>query len=215
MITINLLPQEDAPRTRSIKLPKVGAMVPVAAAAAVLLLCTTMFFVQQRKHDDLVRQVELAKEESRKLAPQIARIKQLQREREQLDARLDAITELDRDRYLRVHLMSELSRRLPENSWITRLEESSPGTVEVDGITFNNFIVADFLADLAQSEYVHGVDLVKTTRGMIEEVAVMEFQLSAIVGQPGMQVAAAPAAGNATATTPANANRAAAANTGH
>lgn len=215
MITINLLPQEDTPRARSIKLPKMGAMVPVAACAAVLLLCATMFFVQQRKLDDLGRQVELAKEESRKLAPQIARIKQLQREREQLDQRLDAITELDRDRYLRVHLMSELSRRLPENSWITRLEETSPGTVEVDGITFNNFIVADFLADFAQSEYVHGVDLVRTTRGMIEEVAVMEFQLSALVGQPGMQVAAQPAAGNATATNPATANRASAGNQGH
>lgn len=189
MITINLLPNEDTPRTRSIKLPKVGSMVPVAAAAAVLLLCSTLFFVQERKLDNLGREVELAREESRKLAPQIARIKQLQREREQLDSRLDAITELDRDRYLRVHLMSELSRRLPENSWITRLEETSPGTVAVDGITFNNFIVADFLHDLAQSEYVHGLDLVRATRGIIEDVEVMEFQLTAIVGQPGMQLA--------------------------
>ncbi len=77
MIYINLLPAEDTPRSRSLKLPKVGAMVPVAAAAAVLLLCTTMFFVQQRKIDDLGREVEVAKEESRRLAPQIARIAQL------------------------------------------------------------------------------------------------------------------------------------------
>ena len=189
MIRINLLPQEDAPRQLNIKMPQLGAFVPVAVIAVAFVACVGVYFVQQGSIRGLQADVAEAKKESEALAPQIARIKQLQREREQLDQRLDVITQLDEERYFRVHLMSEIARRMPENCWLTGLRELSPTSFEIEGITFSNFIVADFLRDLQASDYYHGLDLVNIERGNIEDVTVLNFTIRANVGQPPVEVA--------------------------
>lgn len=193
MIRINLLPQEEIPRTRTIKMPEVGAFAPLAVAAAAVLLCVGMAVVQGNSLEKLDGEVSELRAESQRLAPQIARIKQLQREREQLDKRLDVITSLDADRYFRVHLMSELARRIPENTWLDRIEEVSPGRYEIEGMTFSNFLVADFLHNLDESDYYQSMDLVSIERGQIEDVNVLKFIIGADVGQPAVQMAAATA----------------------
>jgi Tfp pilus assembly protein PilN len=131
---------------------------------------------------ELESSLQEAREESEKLAPQIARIKRLQREREQLDSRLDAITALDEERYFRVELMSELARRSPSNLWLTSLKENSPGQFTIEGITFSNFIVADLLSNLSQAELYRALDLVRIQRGTIEDVTVLDFEITATVG---------------------------------
>ena len=189
MIRINLLPREDAPRQINFKMPAIGAFVPFVIFGAVAVACVGVFFVQQGSIAGLQDQVAKAKQESQALAPQIARIKQLQREREQLDQRLDVITNLDEERYFRVHLLSEIARRMPENCWLNAVRETSPTQVEIEGTTFSNFIVADFLRDLQASEYYHALDLVQIERGTIEDVTVLNFVISAEVGQPPVEVA--------------------------
>ncbi len=189
MIRINLLAQDEGPRRRSIKLPAVGAFAPAVIPIVVLLACGATFFLQQRTVGQLDSDIAEAKEESRRLAPQIARIKQLERERAQLDMRLDAITNLDRERYFRVHLMSELARNFPTNAWLTEYHEINPSRVEVKGISFSNFIVADFLRDLGKSDYYEIADLVFTQRGKIKDVKMLEFNLTADVNQPPVDFA--------------------------
>lgn len=166
----------------SIKMPPLGSFVPVGIAVVALVACLGTYLVQARTMGSLEVKLEEAREESQRLAPQIARIKRLQREREQLDARLDAITSLDEERYFRVQLMSELARRCPENVWLTRMHENSPNQFTLEGITFSNFIVADFIANLAQAELYQTLDLVDIQRGKIEDVTVMDFEITATVG---------------------------------
>jgi type IV pilus assembly protein PilN len=189
MIRINLLPQEEIPRTLNFKLPAVGAFVPALIAIVAIGACVGTFVVQQNNMERLQRQIAEAREETQALAPQIARIRALQREREQLDSRLDAITSLDEERYLRVHLMSEVARRMPENCWLTRVQELSPGQVQIEGTTFSNFVVADFLRDLDSSDYYRSLELVKIERGKIKDVTVLNFTILASVGQPPVEIA--------------------------
>jgi type IV pilus assembly protein PilN len=171
-------------------MPQIGAFVPMGIALFAIAACVGTFAYQKHKMDSLRTEVAAAKEESQKLAPQIARIKQLQREREQLDQRLDAITILDQERYFRVHLLSEISRTIPQNTWLTKVTETGPGQLEVQGITFSNFIVADFLRDLNTSEHYRTVDLVGIQRGRIKDFEVLEFTITAAVGQSPVEVAA-------------------------
>ena len=195
MIRINLLPPEERPKSGgmgfNIKMPAVGNFIPVGVAAVALIACLGTYMVQTRTMQQLEVNLEEAREESQRLAPQIARIKRLQREREQLDARLDAITSLDEERYFRLQLMSELARRSPENLWLTRVQENSPGQFTLEGITFSNFIVADFISNLAQAELYRGLDLVSIQRGTIEDVTVLDFEITANVGTGAAVVAAA------------------------
>lgn len=166
----------------SLKMPAMGNFIPVGMAIVALVACLGTYVVQSRTMGQLETNLEEAREEAQRLAPQIARIKRLEREREQLDARLDAITSLDEQRYFRVQLMSELARRSPENMWLTRMHESSPSQFTLEGITFSNFIVADFISNLAEAELYRGLDLVDIQRGTIEDATVMNFEITATVG---------------------------------
>ncbi len=189
MIRINLLPKEDVPRSVQIKLPPVASFVPVFVAVALLGLCVATAFVQHNKVAKLQKDIQVAQEETQKLAPQIARMKQLTKERDQVDRRLDAITMLDKDRYVRVRLMSELSRRMPANTWLTLYQEVSPTTVKLEGITFSNFIIADFMRNQAKSDSYRSVDLDFIEKGKIGDINVLKFGLTAQVGEPATDVA--------------------------
>jgi Tfp pilus assembly protein PilN len=189
MIRINLLPKEEVPRSIQVKMPPIASFVPMFVAAGLLTLCVATWFVQHGQVQQLEQNIETAKEESRRLAPQIARIKQLTKERDEVDRRLDAITMLDKDRYFRVRLMSELSRRMPENTWLTEYEEVGPTTLRMEGITFSNFVIADFMRDQVASDSYRAVDLDFIERGTIGKIDVLKFGLTAQVGQPANDVA--------------------------
>jgi len=181
MIRINLLPAEDRAKKKELHLPE---MSTVYLAAAVIVFIGAMVVtgtVQRHKVRDLEKKIEVAKEESRKLAPQLAKIKQITMEREEVNRRLSLITSLDRHRYYRVKLLNDISFKLPANCWLTDISEHSPNNFTIDGITFSNFTVADMMSNLEDSPLVTSVDLKIAERGQINKREVMKFSLSANV----------------------------------
>jgi len=131
---------------------------------------------QGQKIADLEQVIQEEEAESRRLAPEIAKIKRLNEQRQELNERLDAITRLDRDRYFRVHLLDELNRSIPEHMWLTRFEDVGGDRYAVEGVTFSNFLVSDFLQNLTQSPYFAAVDLLVAERGLIGDVKVVKFK---------------------------------------
>jgi type IV pilus assembly protein PilN len=106
-------------------------------------------------------------------------VQSLNRERDEVNRRLDVITQLDRDRYFRVHLLDELNRSLPQHMWLTLVEEQANNRFAIEGVTFSNFLVSDALQNLGRSAYIAGVDLVVAEKGVINEVPVVKFKATA------------------------------------
>jgi type IV pilus assembly protein PilN len=179
MIRINLLPREDTPKNRSLVLPSVTAFAPLVLVIAAAGLMTVMSIYQNQKISTLEQVIADEEAESRRLAPEIAKIKRLDQQRQDLNQRLDVITNLDRDRYFRVHLLDDLNRALPENLWVVRFENTGGDAYAIEGVTFSNFLVSDFLQNLADSPYYEGVNLEVAERGDIKEVEVVRFKLQA------------------------------------
>jgi len=176
MIRINLLPREEIPTRRNIQLPQLGNLAPVVVVLVVIAALAAVSVYQNRKITDLETIIAEEELESRRLAPEIAKIKRLNQQREDLNSRLDVITRLDRDRYFRVHLMDELNRSLPEHMWLTRVEDIGGDRYAVEGVTFSNFQVSDFLQNLDRSPYFTGINLLVAERGDINEVKVVKFK---------------------------------------
>jgi type IV pilus assembly protein PilN len=179
MIRINLLPQDELPRQRTIQLPAVGNFAPLALVAVAVLIIASAHFIQSQKIGDLQETIAEEEAETRRLAPEIAKIKRLNQQRKDLNDRLDVITELDRDRYFRVHLMDELNRSLPEHMWLTRFEDTGGSRYSVEGVTFSNFLVSDFLQNMTSSPYFSGVNLLVAEKGEINDVQVIKFKATA------------------------------------
>jgi type IV pilus assembly protein PilN len=179
MIRINLLPHDEAPSQRTFNLPKVGSVVPLVAVIAVVAGLALAFTYQSRRIADLGTTIAGEEAEARRLAPEIAKVQSLNRERDEVNRRLDVITQLDRDRYFRVHLLDELNRALPQHMWLTVIEEQGSNRFAVEGVTFSNFLVSDILQNLSRSPYITSVDLVVAEKGLINDVPVVKFKATA------------------------------------
>jgi len=181
MIRINLLPTEDRAKKKELHLPEMSTVYIVAAVVIFIAAISVTSTVQRHRVRSLENKIEVAKEESRKLAPQLAKIKQITKEREEVNRRLNLITSLDRHRYYRVKLLNDISYKLPVNCWLTEIKELSPNNFAINGITFSNFTVADMMSNLERSTLVTSVDLKVAERGQIKKREVMKFSLSANV----------------------------------
>jgi type IV pilus assembly protein PilN len=181
MIRINLLPSDERKKKRTVSLPSISGGAVMWLSAVFVVYVGALFGVwalQARTIKDYDAKITEAKEESARLAPQLAKIRKLTAEREEVNRRLSVIASLDRDRYLRVKMLNELSLDLPANCWITELTEQGGTRITIDGVTFSNFIVADLMTNMESSEEFSDVALIIAEEGNIDETKVLKFTLN-------------------------------------
>ncbi len=186
MIRINLLPLSDRKQSRGLKLPTISlggnVMLFVVAGLGLFIGVVAMIStMQSRKIRSLEKKVAEAKREAAELAPQLQRIRQLTREREEVNRRLAVIASLDKDRYFRVQLLNDISMKLPSNCWLTSVREKSPTQVSIEGVTFSNYIIADLMNNLEKSNRFQVVGLTIAQEGRILDNRVIQFTLDSVV----------------------------------
>lgn len=167
MIQINLLPKEERlpePRLASVRIPRARVVLPVISAVAVLLPLAGMYAMQQARIASLRADISQTQAEMQRLQPQIDRIAQLTTEREGLNTRLTVIQGLTRDRYLPVMVMDHLADEVPDYLWLTRLAQTGPGTLTVEGLSFSNLMVAELMSRMEETDLFDGVGLVVAER---------------------------------------------------
>ena len=181
MIRINLLPGDDRKSSRKISLPSVSGSAVLWTVVVLVVYVGVVFSVsalQIRTLKSYESKITAAKEESARLAPQLAKIRKLTKEREEVNKRLNIIATLDRDRYLRVELMHDFSMSLPANCWITNLTEQGGTRVTLEGVTFNNFVIADLMNNMEKSPRFGDVTLKVAEEGTMEGHKVVKFELN-------------------------------------
>lgn len=182
MIRINLLPSEERASKRKISLPTISGGAVLWVTLGVIVYggaVAGIWTLQSQKIKDYETKIQALNEESARLAPQLAKIRKLQQEREEVNKRLAVIAALDKDRYLRVRMMNDMCLNVPDNCWLTEVTENSGTRVSIEGVTFSNFIIADFMTSLESSGRFQQVALVKAQEGNIEDVRVVQFALNA------------------------------------
>lgn len=186
MIKINLLPPEERKRSRRLKLPSFsggGRGGPktvwlIAGLVVYVGMIVAIASLQTKSISDFDTKIADAKEESKRLAPQLERIRKLTKEREEVDRRLAVIADLDRERYFRVALLNDISDKLPSNSWLTSVKEVGGTQVAIDGITFSNYLIADLMNNLEKSDRFNNVSLNIAQEGHMMDHKVIRFTLN-------------------------------------
>lgn len=180
MIRINLLPRDERQVKRTFTLPKVGTVMPLLVLILVAALFAAFSVVQAMQVSRLQADIARAEQEADKLRPQIQTINELTQKRQELERRLGVITNLDKQRLTRVKLIDEVSKCIPEHLWLTIYEEV-PGAnkIQLEGVTFSNLLVADFMSKLEASPLYGNVDLVVAEKGTIDQRSVVKFKVTA------------------------------------
>ena len=136
---------------------------------------------------------------------------QLDRKRKELEAKVQTIKILERQRKGPVHVLDDLGAATPDTLWLTEMRESG-GMVTLMGRGLDNQTIAMFMRNLSASPYFTNVDLVETKQVEEGQAKLKEFSIRANVlygGRPlptpvpppaeapaGEGAAPAPAAGN-------------------
>lgn len=164
MILINLLPHREIARKKRKDIFNVGlgvsALVGGLLAGMVFVWFQTQISAQQDKNQ--VLSAEIAQFDA-----QIKDIAGLEAEIAALRARQQAVEDLQADRNLPVHLLSELVKQLPEGVYVTSLRQDGQN-VALQGVAHSNERVSELLRNLGNnSPWFSKPELIEIVSGSV------------------------------------------------
>ena len=147
MILINLLPHREAARKRR---RETFQATMVASALVGLVIAGIIYWWFQMMIEDQQAKNAFLKSEIKVLENQIKEIATIEEEIAALRARQKAVEDLQSDRNLPVHLLSELVQQLPDGVYITTLKQTNQ-TVAMQGMAQSNERVSEMLRNLSNN----------------------------------------------------------------
>jgi type IV pilus assembly protein PilN len=155
MAKINLLPWREARRKelRQQFYATVGMFV-------VLTLCVwgTVHFYNTQRIDYQQSRNDILDTEIVKLDKKIERIKRLEKEKQRLKARIEAIEQLQGNRPLIVRLFDEMVTSLPEGVSLVSVTQKGKA-VTINGVAQSNARVSSFMRKLEESDWLEDPQL--------------------------------------------------------
>jgi Tfp pilus assembly protein PilN len=206
LIQVNLLPGavKKAPRkgggggSRASFLPKFGKLpkadrwVAFIVAAWVLGVGGTawMFWSTKSAKDELTLSLEQATRDSAHYATEIAATQHLQARRDSIAQKLVIIQDIDSKRYMWSHILDEVSRAVPDYTWLTGMSQLKLDSakalpfIHIEGKTGTTLALTKFMQDLEASPFISNVTLASTEQIIEDNKPVYEFRLDAKYEEP-------------------------------
>jgi type IV pilus assembly protein PilN len=147
VILINLLPHREAARKKRRELfyASLGASAVLGGIVAGVIFSWYQAAIATQQNTNVVMEVEI-----KKLEDQIKDIVGLETEIAALRARQQAVEDLQSDRNLPVHLLTELVNQLPDGVYITKMSQTDQ-LVTITGSAQTNERVSELLRNLANN----------------------------------------------------------------
>ena len=182
MAKINLLPWREELRKQKQREFIISAGGGAIVAALIVLLAhfhiDGLIENQNQRNAYLQAQIEI-------LDQRIGRIKELEKMKADLLARMNVIQELQRSRPESVHLMDELVRTLPDGVYLKTFKQKDR-SLEIGGVAQSNARVSDYMRNIDASEWLTAprLDLIKTTERNRTRVANFNLRGKQKIHQP-------------------------------
>ena len=220
MIEINLLPGAGKKARGKAGGPDVGGKVASAASQLkepYLILCVAslilaggvigfMYKQQDDKNSELTATEQKNVQDSTRYAAVLREKKKAETQRDSVMHQLNIIKTIDNNRFVWPHVMDEISRAMPQYTWLTTLEQTSAVTVvgsvdtttksktkkaemedepapkltfRIAGNTVDIQALTRFMKLLEASPFIQNVQLEKSDVALVDGKDVTEFSLSA------------------------------------
>ena len=147
MILINLLPHREAARKRRREAFQAAMLASFLVGLLISVLVYSWF---QGLITDQQAKNSFLNQEIKSLETQIKEIATIEEEIAALQARQKAVEDLQSDRNLPVHLLTELVNQLPDGVYITSLKQADQ-TVTMQGMAQSNERVSEMLRNLSNN----------------------------------------------------------------
>ncbi len=155
MIRINLLESERHPSKAASpgllvaqKVTVIGSLILVLAALGI----GWRYWTLGQQAVTIEREMSEARAEEQRLQEILKQVQDFEAQRAQLQQRLTLIDELRRGQSAPVHMIDQVSRALPEMTWLTGLRQNGYD-VTIDGRVLSLTSLSDFIGNLEASRY--------------------------------------------------------------
>ena len=109
--------------------------------------------------------IENARREEQRLAEILRQVKEFEARKAMLQARLDLIDSLRMGQNAPVHMVDQVSRSLPDMTWLTSMQQATDGyTLTIQGRCLTLTSLSDFIGNLEGSRYfIRPVEIVDSS----------------------------------------------------
>ena len=155
MIRINLVSGERKAAKAAGRTFELGQKVTAAGSSLLLitaLLVGWRYWALGQREAQMGRDIEASHREEQRLAEVLKQVAAFDAQRAQLQERVTLIDELRRGQSAPVHLVDEISRSLPEMTWLTNLKQEGYD-ITLQGRCASLTSLSDFVGNLDATRY--------------------------------------------------------------
>jgi type IV pilus assembly protein PilN len=204
MIRINLIAGERRAAKTAGRSLQIGQKVTVAGSLLIVLAVVVIgwrYWTIMQDREALTRDIDAARREESRLAEVLKQVADFEANRSQLQQRVALIDDLRKGQTAPVHMIDQISRALPEMTWLTQLKQENYD-VTIEGRCLSQTALSDFVSNLEVSRYFkRPVEIIESTLIPVQEgpqlirfVIKATFQMSGIEAKPAVAPGAKPPA---------------------
>jgi type IV pilus assembly protein PilN len=180
MIKINLLGEETVSDTSGHGL--IAGYVSSIVLAVLLGFFFRMSIVGEiaefkQTRDALERDLRVLKQTT-------AEVRELEKRRDELKAKLTVIALLKKSKAGPVHVMDAINSAIPERAWVLDVREKARD-MTIQGMALDNISVSDLAKQLMASEFFQNVEIVETKTAAWKDAMIRQFTIKARVNYAG------------------------------
>jgi type IV pilus assembly protein PilN len=201
MIRINLIAGERRAAKAAGRTFQVGQKITVAGSLLLVIAVVVIgwrYWTITQEQAAVARDIDAARREESRLSEVLKQVADFEANRAQLQQRVALIDELRKGQNAPVHMIDQISRALPEMTWLTSLKQNGYD-VSIEGRCLSLTALSDFVGNLEASRYFRRpVEIIESTvlpaqtgPELIRFIIRGTFQMAGIEPTP----AAAPAKG--------------------
>ena len=196
LVEINLLPKSYRKSDGNFKFGK-AELIGLAVVSAVILTMFAVTWTMNAKMETLQRDIDDARRRTAQLQQDIRLVDGLTDMKRKIAERMQAVEKLDRHRSSWVHIMQDLTRRVPDFVWLASFKEVGPSVnaadttsqaltheglpikkVEIEGYSFTLNAVAAFMIKMMRSHFFEEIDLVYANETTFDDKRAFNFKLT-------------------------------------
>ena len=192
MIRINLVAGERRSARAAGRRFDVGQKMTVIGSLIVLmtvLLLGWRYWALGQQEAQLAADFEAAQREESRLAEVLTQVTEFEAQRAQLQQRVALIDELRRGQNAPVHMIDQISRSLPEMTWLVSLQQQGY-EVTIEGRSTSLSSLSDFVGNLEATRYFQRpVEIVESevVRGQKDGADLISFTIKGIFQMSGLE----------------------------
>src|ERR671913_781014 len=166
MIRINLIAGERRAAKTAGRSFQVGQKITVVGSLLLVLAAAVVgwrYWTIMQDQEALVRDIEAARREESRLSEVLKQVADFETNRAQLQQRVALIDDLRKGQTAPVHMIDQISRALPEMTWLTSLKQEDYD-ITLEGRCLSLTALSDFVSNLEASRFFkRPVEIIEST----------------------------------------------------